>query len=127
MAAIARRHGTSVQGGPAVGVLLDGAADGFVGDQVGAGSAWGVVLGCGDQELAGCVEGVGRPAGGEHALAEDEVDVAAFPDAQADPDVHLRADSTGAHGLLCRALGCTPNDLIGRTADYRNGTFIFKD
>ena len=42
----------------------------------------GVVLGCGDEELTGGVEGVGVPACGEHALSEDEIDVLAFADAE---------------------------------------------
>ena len=40
------------------------------------------------------------PPSGEHALAEHKVDVPAFPDPQAHPDVHLRADRASAHGLL---------------------------
>jgi hypothetical protein len=45
------------------------------------------------------------PAVGEHSLAEDEVDVAAFAHAQADPVVHLGADGAGLHGLLGGSLG----------------------
>jgi hypothetical protein len=41
-------------------------------------SGWG-----GDEELAGGVEGVGVPSGVEHALAEDQVDVAVPADAEA--------------------------------------------
>jgi hypothetical protein len=48
---------------------------------------------------------VGVPSGVEHALAEDQVDVAALADAEADPQVHLRAHRALAHGLLGRPLG----------------------
>src|SRR5205085_667859 len=50
-------------------------------------------------------EGVGVPAGVVHALAEDEVDVAAFPYAQGDAYVHLGACGAVAHGFLGGALG----------------------
>ena len=90
---------------PEVGVPAGRVGDGLVGDEVGAGSPGRVVLGGRDQELAGRVERVGVPARGEHALAEDEVDVLAFADAEADPDVHLRAHRALAHGLLRRPLG----------------------
>jgi hypothetical protein len=56
-------------------------------------------------EVTGGVEGVGVPPSGEHALAEHKVDVPAFPDPQAHPDVHLRADRASAHGLLSGSLG----------------------
>lgn len=77
--------------------------DVLVGDEVGAGAPGGVVLGGGDEELAGGVEDVGVPSGIEHALAEDQVDVAALADAEADPQVHLRAHRALAHGLLGRS------------------------
>jgi len=63
------------------------------------------VLGGRDEELAWRVEGVGVPARGEHALAEDEIDVLAFADAEADPHIHLRAHGALTHGLLGRPLG----------------------
>ncbi len=44
-----------------------------------------------DQELGWRVERMSLPACGEHALAEDEVDVAVLADAEADPHVHLGA------------------------------------
>jgi hypothetical protein len=75
-----------------------------VGDEVGADAAGHIEPGRGDQERARRSQGVGAPAGGEHASAEDEVDVAAFPDAEADADVHLRPDGAVAHGLLGRPL-----------------------
>ena len=87
------------------GVPGGGVGDGLVGEEVGAGAARCVVFGGGDEELAGGVEFVGVPAGGEHALAEDEVDVFAFADAEADPHVHLGAERALAHGLLGRPLG----------------------
>ena len=98
-------RGRGVEVRPFRGVPGGDGGDVVVVDAVGAGAAGGGVFGGGDEELAGGVEGVGGPAGGEHALAEDEVDVAAFPDAQADADVHLGADGAGAHGLLRRPLG----------------------
>ena len=95
---------TSSSGGPQGGVLVGSGGDGLVGEQVGAGAARCVVLGCGDQELAGRVEGVRVPAGGEHALAEDQVDVLALADPEADPHVHLGAQRALAHRLLGRPL-----------------------
>src|SRR5207248_7175970 len=62
----------------------------LVGDQVGAGAARNVVLGCGDEELARCVERVRLPAGREHALSEAQVNVPAFADAEADAHIRLR-------------------------------------
>ena len=63
------------------------------------------VLGIGYQECAGLAELVGVPAGFECALPQDQVHVAAFPHAQAYPDIHLRADRAFAHGILARPLG----------------------
>ena len=77
----------------------------LVRDQVGAGPPGRVVLGGRYEELARRVERVRLPAGGQHALSEDEVDVLAFPDPEADPDVHLGAHRAVSHGLLRRALG----------------------
>ncbi|MCW2938641.1 MAG: hypothetical protein JWN00_1626 [Actinomycetia bacterium] len=65
----------------------------------------GVVAGCGDEELAGGVEGVGVPVGGVGALSEDEIGIPAFSDAQADAYVHLRTDRALAHGVLGGSLG----------------------
>ena len=45
------------------------------------------------------------PSGGEHALPEYEIDISAFSDSQAQPDVHLRANRPRAHGLLRGPLG----------------------
>src|SRR5690606_20915151 len=73
-------------------------------EEVGAAAPGRVVCGGGEQELAGCVEGVGMPPGVEHPLPKDEIDVLALPDAEAHPDVHLRPDGTLAHGLLRGAL-----------------------
>ena len=121
---------TSSSGGRRSACRLAVSGDGLVGDQVGAGAPGCVVLGCGDEELAGRVERVRLPAGGEHALAEDEVDVLAFADAEADPDVHLGADRALAHGLLGRPLGggdegdgdgpAAPGDRVG-VARWRSG------
>ena len=63
-----------------------GLAHGLVADEVAAGSPRCVVLGGGDQELTGGVEGVRLPSYGEHALPEDEVDVSALADPEADTD-----------------------------------------
>ena len=63
------------------------------------------MLGVGDEELTGRVERVRGPARGEHALPEDQVDVAPLADAEADPRVHLRADRALPHGLLGWPLG----------------------
>ena len=63
------------------------------------------VLGIGYQECARLVELVRVPAGFECSLAEDQVYVAAFPHAQAYPDIHLRADRAFAHGILAWPLG----------------------
>jgi hypothetical protein len=63
------------------------------------------VLGGGDEELARRVERVGVPACSEHALSEDEIDVLALADAEADAHVHLRADRALSHGLLGWPLG----------------------
>lgn len=81
--------GDVVEGGPGRGVAGGQGGDVGVGEQVGAGSAGRGVLGGGDEEFAGGVEGVGVPPGCEHALAEYEVDVTALPHSQAHPDVHL--------------------------------------
>lgn len=51
-----------------------------VGEEVRAGWVGCDVVGAGDEEFAGGVEGVGVPSGGEHSLPEYEVDVAAFAD-----------------------------------------------
>ena len=59
-----RLPGDLVERRPEVGVRAGGVGDGLVGEQVGAGAPGGVVLGGGDQELAGRVERVGVPAGG---------------------------------------------------------------
>ena len=98
-------QGHRVQRRPDGRVLICRLGDGLVGDQVGAGTAGGVVFGCGDQELARRVQRVGMPSGGEHALAEDQVDVAALADAEAHAHVHLRAERALAHRLLGRPLG----------------------
>jgi hypothetical protein len=45
------------------------------------------------------------PPGVEHALAEDQIDVFAFANPEADPSVHLGSDSALAHRLLRRPLG----------------------
>ena len=41
----------------------------------------------------------------EHSLAEDQVHVSRFPDAEAYPHVHLRSDGTLPHGFLRWPLG----------------------
>jgi hypothetical protein len=76
-----------------------------VGDQVGPVPGGVGVFGVRQQECAGLGELVGVPARREGALAEDEVDVAAFADAQADPHVHLGPDGGFAHRVLGRPLG----------------------
>jgi hypothetical protein len=58
------------------------------------------VLRSGDQKRAGLGERVRVPSGIERFLPQDQLDVAAFPDAQAYPHVHLRADGVFSHGLL---------------------------
>ena len=63
------------------------------------------VLGIGYQECARLIEHVRVPAGFECALAQDQVDFAAFPHAQAYPGIHLRADRAFAHGILAWPLG----------------------
>jgi hypothetical protein len=92
--------GDLVQRRPGWAVVAGGRLDGLVGEQVSAGTAGGVVFGCGEKKLAGGVEGVGVPAGGEHALAEDQVGVLALADTEADPHVHHRAQRALAHGFL---------------------------
>jgi hypothetical protein len=47
---------------------------------------------------------MGVPAGAEHALAQDQVDVPGFADPETDPQVHLRPYRALAHGLLRRPL-----------------------
>lgn len=42
------------------------------------------------QALAGGVEDGSVPSGGEHGLSEDQVNVFALADGEADPRVHLR-------------------------------------
>jgi hypothetical protein len=64
-----------------------------VGDQIGPVPFRRAVFGIGDQEIARLGELVRVPAGVECALPENQVHVAAFPHAQADPHVHLRPDS----------------------------------
>jgi hypothetical protein len=49
---------------------------------------------------------VGVPSGLEHALSQDQVDVASFADAEADTYVHLGAHRAVAHYFLGGALGC---------------------
>ena len=73
--------------------------------EVGAGAARNVVLGCTDQEFSRRVELVSIPAGAEHSLAEDQVHVSRFTDAEAYPHVHLRSDGTLSHGFLRWPLG----------------------
>ncbi len=94
-----------------------------VGDQVRARPIGGGVLGIGYQERARLGERACVPSGGERALAEDQVSVAPFADAQADPHVHLGADSVAAHRVLGRPLGrhderhgdgaAAPGDRVG--------------
>src|ERR1019366_7429232 len=103
---VGREPGYVIEERPDLGVLARGGADGFVGEQVRAGTAGNIVLGSGDQEFSGRVERVRVPSGGEHSLAEDEVDIFALADAKADADVHLRSDGAFSHGFLGRALGC---------------------
>ena len=72
-----------------VGIPGDRLPHVVVSDQVGAGTARLVVPVREDVELAGCVEGVCVPAGGQHASVENQVNVAALPDAQTDPNADL--------------------------------------
>jgi hypothetical protein len=81
--------GDVIEGRPDAGVPFSGGGDSLVCDEVGAGAAGCVVFGGGDEELAGGVEGVGVPAAGEHALAENQVDVLTLADSEAQPDIHL--------------------------------------
>jgi hypothetical protein len=85
------------------------------------------VFGIGDQEFARLGELVGVPAGIERSLAQYQVHVAAFPDSQADTDIHLRADGGSfAHGCLRRPLG--RGDQVHRDgaapARYRVGAVV---
>jgi hypothetical protein len=90
---------------PGVCVLCGMPGDLVIGDQVGPVPFRRGVLGAGDQECARLGELMGVPSGIECALAENQVDVAAFPHAQAYPDIHLGADRALSHGLLARPLG----------------------
>jgi hypothetical protein len=74
--------GDGIEGRAIVRVVVRGGFHDLIGKEVSAGTLGHVVLGCGDEELAGGVEGVGVPACGEHALSEDEIDVLAFADAE---------------------------------------------
>lgn len=86
-------------------VPFRGGLDAGIVHQVGTGAAGDVVFRGADQELAGGVELVRVPAGLDHALSQDELSVAGFADAEAQPDIHLGADRALAHGVLGRALG----------------------
>jgi hypothetical protein len=82
------------------------------------------VLRCGDEELAGRVERVGVPPGGEHALPEYQVDVFALADAEADPRVHLGTHRALPHGLLRRPLGGGDQCYRHGAAESRDGVGI---
>jgi hypothetical protein len=49
-----------------------------------------------------------------HPPSEDQVNVFALPDAEADPGVHLRAHRALSHRLPCRPLGCINESDCGR-------------
>jgi hypothetical protein len=87
------------------GVLAGVAGYLGVADQVSTCSFRGGEFRRGYQERAGLCQCLGVPSGREHSLPEDQVNVAAFPDSQAYPDVHLRPHGVAAHGLLRRSLG----------------------
>jgi hypothetical protein len=72
-----------------LGVMVGVAGYLVVGDQAGADLLLCGVFGVGEQERAGLGEGVGVPSAGLRSLTEDQVNVAAFAHAQADPDVRL--------------------------------------
>jgi hypothetical protein len=91
--------------GPTVRVLCGVPSNLGIIDQVGPVPFRHDVLRIGYQERARLVELVRLPAGVEGALSQDEVDFAAFPHAQADAGIHLRAHRAFAHGILARPLG----------------------
>jgi len=77
------------------------------------------VLGIGQQECSGLGEHVGVPAGVDCALAQYQVGVSAFPDAQADAHVHLGTDGVLSHGFLGRPLRC--GDQVDRDGPAATG------
>ena len=58
---------------------------------------------------------MGVPAGPEHSLAQDQVDVPWLADSETDPQVHLRPYRASAHGLLRRPQSrCDQGDATAR-------------
>jgi hypothetical protein len=87
--AVECQPGNLVQVGPKFGMAAGDGTHHVVGQQICTGSAGRVMFGRRNQELPWRIECVRVPAGGQHSLAEDKIDVLALAHSEAEADIHL--------------------------------------